>query len=220
MLEQKLNELKREIINYAFHVEKMIEKSIKGLLEKREDLLKEVIDKDENFANEMEIQIDELCITTIAKYEPKGKDLREVLMILKINNDLERMADHAVNIAESALFLVPRPQVKPYIDLPRMAEATIKMLRDSIDSYISEKSELAQDVCVRDDIIDKLRDQIIRELITYMISDPTTIERALHLIRISQNLERIADLTTNICEDVIFIVKGKVIKHHKEERES
>lgn len=217
MLEQRLNELKKEIINYAFHVEKMVEKSIKGLLEKREDLLKEVIEKDENFANELEIKIDEMGIATIAKYEPKGKDLREVLMILQINNDLERMADHAVNIAESALFLIPRPQVKPYIDLPRMAEETIRMLKDSINSFIEEKAELAKNVCERDDIIDNLRDQIVRELITYMINDPSTIERSIHLIKISQNLERIADLTTNICEDVIFIVKGKVIKHHHEE---
>ena len=216
MLEQKLNELKNEIINYAFHVEKMIEKSIKGLLEKREDLLKEVIEKDENFSNEMEIKIDELCITLMAKYEPKAKNLREILMILKINNDLERMADHAVNIAESALFLIPRPQVKLYIDLPRMAELTMKMLKDSINSFIEEKDELAKNVCERDDIIDNLRNQIVRELITYMISDPTTIERALHIIRISQNLERIADLTTNICEDVIFITKGKIIKHHQD----
>ncbi len=216
MLEQRLNELKNEIINYAFHVEKMIEKSIRGLLEKREDLLKEVIEKDENFANEMEIKIDELCVTLIAKYEPKAKNLRETLMILKINNDLERMADHAVNIAESALFLIQRPQVKPYIDLPRMAELTIKMLKDSINSFIEEKDDLAKNVCERDDMIDNLRNQIVRELITYMISDPTTIERSLHIIRISQNLERIADLTTNICEDVIFIAKGKVIKHHQD----
>lgn len=217
MFERSLNELKKEITNYAFHAEKMIEKSMKGLLEKREDLLKEVIEKDENFANDMEIKIEELCIGIIAKYGPKGKDLREVLMILKINNDLERMADHAVNIAESALFLIERPQVKPYIDLPRMAEETVKMLKDSIDSFIDENSELAKSVCERDDIVDGLRDQIARELITYMISDPSTIERALHLIRIAQNLERIADLATNICEDVIFIVKGKVIKHHREE---
>ncbi|MEO0295915.1 MAG: PhoU domain-containing protein, partial [candidate division WOR-3 bacterium] len=115
MFEQKLEELKKEIINYAFLVEKMIEKSITGLLEKREELLKEVIEKDEISANELEIKIDELVVTIIAKYEPKGKDLRMVLMILKINNDLERMADHAVNICESALFLIERPQVKPYI---------------------------------------------------------------------------------------------------------
>ncbi len=217
MFEKEIINLKREIINYALHVEKMIEKSIKGLLEKKENLLKEVIDKDEHLANEWEIKVDEMGISVIAKYEPKAKDLRLVLMILQINNDLERMADHAVNIAQSALYLIERPQIKPYIDLPRMAEETIKMLKDSINSFIDEKPELAKSVCERDDIVDNLRDQITRELITYMISDTSTIERALHLIKIAQNLERIADLATNISEDVIFIAKGKTIKHHKEE---
>ncbi len=217
MFERELINLKREIIQYALHVERMIEKSIKGLLEKKEELLKEVIEKDENSANEWEIKVDEICISLIAKYEPRAKDLRSVLMILKINNDLERMGDHAVNIAESALYLIERPQIKPYIDLPKMAEETIKMLKDSINSFIDEKPELAKSVCERDDIVDDLRDKIIRELIGFMISDSSTIERSLHLIRIAQNLERIADLATNICEDVIFIAKGKVIKHHKEE---
>lgn len=217
MFEERMNELKKEIIGYALHVEKMIEKSIKGLLEKKREALREIIEKDEIYANDEEIKIDEMCITTIAKYSPRAKDLREILMILKINNDLERMADHAVNIAESALFLIERPQVKPYIDLPRMADEIIKMLRDSINSFIEEDAELARNVCERDDVVDNLRDQIVRELITYMMSDPSTIERALHLIRISRNLERIADLATNICEDVIFAVKGKIIKHHKEE---
>lgn len=217
MFEERMNELKKEIIGYALHVEKMIEKSIKGLLEKKREALREIIEKDEIYANDEEIKIDEMCITTIAKYSPRAKDLREILMILKINNDLERMADHAVNIAESALFLIERPQVKLYIDLPRMADEIIKMLRDSINSFIEEDAELARNVCERDDVVDNLRDQIVRELITYMMSDPSTIERALHLIRISRNLERIADLATNICEDVIFAVKGKIIKHHKEE---
>jgi len=217
MFEKEILNLKKEIINYALHVEKMIEKSMKGLLEKKENLLKEVLEKDEDYANKEEIKIDELCTFVMAKYAPRAKDLRTVLMILKINNDLERMADHAVNIAHSALFLIERPQVKPYIDLPRMADEAVKMLKDSINSFIDENSELAKSVCERDDIVDNLRDQITRELITYMISDPSTIERALHLIKIAQNIERIADLATNICEDVIFIVEGKIIKHHIEE---
>lgn len=217
MFEQKLEELKKEIINYAFLVEKMIEKSIQGLLEKRKDLLREVIEKHEISANELEIKIDELVVTTIAKYEPKGKDLRIVLMILKINNDLERMADHAVNICESALFLIERPQVKPYIDLPKIAKESISMLKDSIDSFIEEDSKKAKSVCERDDIVDKLNTQIFEELINYMRNDPKTIERGLHIIRISNNIERIADLSTNISEDVIFMVEGKVIKHHRED---
>jgi len=130
-----------------------------------------------------------------------------------MNNDLERIADMAENISESALFLIERPMVKPLIDLPKMAEETMRMLKDSIDSFIKNDPKLAKSVCERDDVVDAYRDQILRELVTYMISDPTTIERALHLERISRNLERIADLATNIGEDVIYIVEGKVIKH-------
>jgi len=137
-------------------------------------------------------------------------------MILKINNDLERICDHAVNICESGIFLVERPDVKPLIDIPIMAKESISMLKDGIKSYIDQDAELARSVCIKDEKVDGIRNQITRELLTYMISDPTTIERAIHLQRISNNLERIADLSTNICEDVVFMVEGKIIKHHAE----
>jgi phosphate transport system protein len=183
------------------------------LLNKDKKLLLEIIEVDEPQTNDAEIEIDEMCINLIARFQPEAKDLRTIMMILKMNNDLERIGDMAVNISESALFLIERPQVKPLIDLPKMAEETIQMLRDSIDSFIKGDSKLAQSVCERDDIVDAYRDQILRELITYMISDPTTIERAIHIERISRNLERIADLATNIGEDVVYIVEGRVIKH-------
>jgi phosphate transport system protein len=215
MLEEKITELTRELIGFATLVEHMIEKSVKGLLDKRRELLLEVVEEDEPKANDMEIELDELCTTSIAQFEPKAKDLRTILMISKISNDLERMGDHAVNIAESSLFLLERPHVKPLIDIPRMAELTIKMLKDSIDAFINGEAKLAHNVCERDGMVDDLKDQISRELITFMSSDPSTIERGLHLLRISGNLERIADLSTNICEDIIFITEGKVIKHHK-----
>jgi phosphate transport system protein len=195
----------------------MIEKSIRGLIIKDKVLLNEVVEKDEHRANTLEIELGGVCTNLIAQYQPAAKDLRTILMALMINNDLERLGDHAVNIAKSSLFLIEIPQVKPLIDIPRMAEEAIAMLKDSIDSFIHEDAKLVKNVCERDNIVDTLRDQILRELITYMTSDPTTIERSLHLIRISSNLERIADLSTNICEDVIFMVEGKIIKHHKEE---
>ncbi len=219
MIEEKITNLKRELIKYAALIESMIDKSIKGLLEKREDLLYEVIKEDETQANDFEIDLDELCTSLIAQFEPKAKDLRTVLMILKMNNDLERMGDSAVNISDSALYLIERPQVKSLTDIQQMAEIVKKMLKDSIDSFVKEDSKLSKAVCERDNLADELRDKILRELITFMISDSTTIERALHLSRISHNLERIADLSTNICEDVIFVVDGKVIKHHKTEEE-
>jgi len=217
MLEEKLVALKRELMGYTGLVEGMVEKAIKGLLQKDRDLLVEVIERDEPKANKVEIELDELCTTLIAQYEPKAKNLRTILMILKMNNDLERMADHAVNIAQAAQFLTERPVVKPWIDVPRMADVAIGMLKDSVAAFINEDAKLAKGVCLRDDTVDGLRNQLLRELITFMTSDPTTIERSLQLIRISSNLERIADLSTNMCEDVIFMAEGTVIKHHEEE---
>jgi phosphate transport system protein len=215
LIEKKIDELKGKLIEFSELIKTMLSKSVKGLIEKDEKLLKEVIEVDEKRSNELEIEIDEMCIHIIAQFEPRAKHLRTIFLALKMNNDLERMGDHSVNISQSALYLISRTQVKPFIDLPRMAEEVKKMLEDSIKSFIEEDTSLAKSVCERDDIIDNFKNQITRELITYMLSDPSTIERALHIIRITGNLERIADLTTNICEDVIFMVKGELIKHHK-----
>jgi len=219
MLKEELHTLKERLMESASLVEGMIDKSIKGLSGRVRDLLLEVMEKDEVRENELELEIEEICIELLARYQPQAKDLRSILMILKMNNDLERMGDEAVNIAESSLFLIERPPVKPLIDIPRMAQEAMRMLRDSLLSFVREDTALASSVCKRDDVVDGLRDQILRELITYMASDPSTIERSLHLLRISRSLERIADLSTNICEDVIYIVEGKVIKHHKFEEE-
>jgi phosphate transport system protein len=216
MLEEKIIELKKELVAFATLVESMIAKSVKGLLKKERAVLREVEELHEPDANTYEIKIEELCTSLIAQYEPRAKDLRTVLMIFKMTSDIERMGDHAVHIADSGLLLITKPFVKPLIDIPRMADETIKSVDDAIQSFINEDAELARSVCERDDIIDGLQAQIFRELVTYMTSDPTTIERSLHLIRIANNLERIADLATNISEDVIFMVEGKIIKHHQE----
>jgi phosphate transport system protein len=214
MFDEKITNLKRELVEYASLVESMIEKSIRGLIEKQRDLLTDLIGTDEPCANELEIELDELCTGLIAQFEPKAKDLRTILMVMKMSNDLERMGDHAVNIAESALYLIERPLVKPFIDVPRMAEVTIGMLKDAIVAFINQDAKLAKSVCERDGEVDALREQVLRELVTFMVSDAKTIERALHLNRVAANLERLADLSTNMCEDVIFMVQGKVIKHH------
>ncbi|HOO46343.1 MAG TPA: phosphate signaling complex protein PhoU [Deltaproteobacteria bacterium] len=217
MLEEtKLLRVKKELVEFATLVEGMISKSIKGLVEKDMDILNEVIDKDEPKANNFEIRLDEMCIALIAQHQPAGKALRTIIMALHINSTLERIGDHSVTIAEAGSFLIERPPVKPLIDIPRMVEIVAAMATDSINSFINEDAELAQNVCERDSLVDGLRNQILRELITFMTSDPTTIERALQLMKISSNLERIADLATNICEDVIYMVRGKVIKHHKD----
>ncbi|HGE70573.1 TPA: phosphate signaling complex protein PhoU [Candidatus Poribacteria bacterium] len=217
MLEEKITNIKRNLIEYAGLVENMIDKALQGLLERELQPLNEVIEKDEVRSNKFELEIDEMCLATIAQFQPKARDLRTILMVLRINNDLERIADHAVNIAESSAFLIERPVLKPLIDIPRMSQISVRMLKDSINAFINEDVELAYDVCMRDSGVDNLRDQILRELIMFMSSSPTTIERAFQLIRISSNLERIADLSTNISEDIIFMVQGKVVKHYAEE---
>ncbi|HGJ67015.1 TPA: phosphate signaling complex protein PhoU [bacterium] len=213
MLTERIDLIRKKLIDFGVLVEQMIDKSLKGLTEREVSILVEVIEKDEPKANRFELELDELCTTSIAQFQPKAKDLRVILMVMKINNDLERLGDHAVNIAESSLFLVERPPVKPLLDIPRMAQIAVNMLKNSISAFINEDTESAYNVLVKDNEVDGLKDQVMRELIVLMSSSPPTIERAFQLIRISSNLERIADLSTNICEDIIFMVQGKVVKH-------
>ena len=216
MLFEKITELKRDIIEFGSHVENMIERSIRGLQTKNAAMLKEIMEKDEQRANEFDLQMDEECIKVIAQFQPRAKELRTILMILKMSGDFERLGDGAVNICKSALFLIERPAVKPLVDIPLMAQEAVGMLKDAINSFINEDAETAKTVCMRDNIVDDLRDKVINELMNCMTKDPSTVERALQLIDISRKLERVADLSTNICEDVIFMVKGKSIKHHSE----
>jgi phosphate transport system protein len=213
MLEERLISLKRELIEYATLVENMIDKANKGLLEKEKDYLLEVIEKDEPRTDRYELEMDEKCIWIIAQFQPQAIDLRTILMILEMNRDLERIGDLLATISRSALFLIERPQVKPYIDLPRMSGIVQSMVKDSVNAFIENDSQLAREVSQRDKMVNALRDQIIRELLTFMSSDPTTIERSFHLISLSLDLERIGDHCTNICEDVVFMVEGEVIKH-------
>lgn len=217
MLPDKIIQLKRELVEYASLIERMLNKTMDGLLKKNKEMLDEVVVVDESRANHIELEIDEHGTALIAQFEPRAKDLRTVLMILKMNNDLERMGDHVVNIAESAQYLIPRPLIKPLLDIPKMGGIAAGMLHDGISAFINEDAVMAKAVCERDDIVDGFHEQIIRELITFMSSGLTTIERALHLLRISNNLERLADLSTNIGEDVLFMVQGRVIKHHVED---
>ena len=214
MLPEKINELKAHIIQYSSHIQHMLGKSIKGLINRDEEILRAVIDNDEVRANEIELTIDEMCTNMIAQFQPMAKELRTVLMIYNMNNALERMGDHLVNISKNAAELIKSPPIKPFIDIPRMNEMVKKMLSDSIKSFINADPGLAKDVCERDETIDALHNQIVRELITFMAENPSIITNCLHIMQIAENLERVADLTTNICEDVIFICEGKVIKHH------
>jgi len=185
MLPERINELKGQVVQFASHIEHMKDKSIRGLLERDASVLEEVIKKDEPRANSFELEIDELCTTLIAQFQPMAKDLRTILVVYDMNGSLERMGDHAVNIAESALELIQHPPIKPFIDIPRMNDLVKKMLSDVISSFINEDHALAMEVCTRDSIIDGLRDQILRELITFMTANPSIIGDCMHIIRIA-----------------------------------
>lgn len=217
MIEEKIDKLKGEIISFASHVQHMIYKSIKGLIEKDKNLLNEVINSDEPIANQKEILIDEMCTTIIAQFSPMASDMRMVLMILKMNNDMERIADHAVNIAQSSLFLIERPDLRALMDIPSMEQEVITMLNDSLTAFIDQNYELATEVCSRDDVVDKMLYKIISKLSHMMIENPDIVERAIKMMNIGYNLERIADLSTNISEEVVYLTKGKIIKHHVHE---
>jgi phosphate transport system protein len=193
----------------------MIQLSMEGLLEKDESKLEQVHRLEEEI-NKRELEIEEEATTLIALQKPEAKNLRIILMIIAMNSDLERMGDLAVNITKRAEYLIKKPFIKKLINIPTMAEETLKMLRNSIKSFIDENVELAKQVCIDDDIVDDLKEQIYRVLITYMIDNPGTIKRAFNINNISQNLERIADLSTNIAEETIYMTEGKVIKHKSE----
>ena len=213
MLEERIVELKKEVTMFAAHNKEMLSRAIDGLVNRKDENLNKIINEDESLANEKELNIDHLCTTLIAQYQPNATNLRIILMASKINNDLERMADHVCNIAQSAKLLITQPPVKPLVDIPNMTEIAIGMQQDAINAFVKDDTELARDILARDKQVNNLRDQVLRELITYMTDHSSTIERSLHLIRIASNLERIADLATNIAEDIVFIVDGLVIKH-------
>ena len=212
-IDVELSTLKDELVRMAGLAETAIGQAVKALVSRDAELARHVIASDDA-VNTLEIEIDERCLRTLALYQPEAKDLRFLAMVLKINNDLERMGDQAVNIAERTLELLKEPLLKPLIDIPRMAELTQRMVKDSLDAFIQQDVELGRSVCRRDDEVDRYDDQLFRELLTYMMEDPKAITRAVNLILVSRHLERIADHATNIAEDVIYLVQGKTIKHH------
>lgn len=215
--DEELQNLREQLLRMASLVEEAIAKAIQSLVDRDGELAQEVIDHDEEI-DALEMAIDDLCLRLFALRQPMASDLRFITGAIKINNDLERVGDHAVNIAQRALQLVQEPPLQPLVDIPRMAQLAQSMVKDSLDAFVDGDAAKARSVCPRDDEVDQLEDHLIRVLLTYMMSDPRTISRALDLIIIAKNLERIADLSTNIAEDVIFIVQAKSIKHHAEER--
>ena len=213
--EEELSKLREEILYMGGMIEDQIQKSIKSLVERDSKLAELIIERDHE-VNRLDVDIDEICVRLLALHQPAGRDLRFITTGLKITTDLERIGDMAVNICERALELNLEPQLKPYIDIPRMARVAQRMIRESLDAFVREDTELALKVCKDDEEVDQLNSQIFREVVTFMIDDPHTINRAIKISSISKYLERIADHATNIAEMVIFMVKGKSIRHLKE----
>lgn len=210
--EQDLEKIKERILKMGAFVEDAIRKSIKALVERERDLAIQVIDNDA-IVNNYDVEIEEECIRFLAIWQPTGSNLRFVTTAIKIITDLERMGDLAVDICERAVELMEEPPLKPYIDIPRMAEASQKMLKDSLDAFVSKDADLAIEVCEADDFVDNLNQQIFNELLVYMLKDPRNISRAVRLTYITKYLERVGDHATNIAEMVVYMVKGKVIRH-------
>jgi phosphate transport system protein len=214
--DEELNTLKERLLEMAARAEEQIALAVRGLKERDEALACRVLDGEEAI-NLLDIAVDEMCLHMLALRQPLAADLRFITSAMKIGTDLERIGDLAVNIAERTMDLLKQPELKPLIDIPRMAELAQEMVRDALNAFVNKDADLARDVCNRDDRVDELNDQVFRELLTYMMQSPGTISRAVDLILVGRHLERIADHATNIGEDVIYMVKGKTIKHHIEE---
>jgi phosphate transport system protein len=211
--EVELQALRNQLLRMGGLVEERVRRAVQSLVERREDEAQRVISTDTE-VNQLQMDIDERCLRLLATQAPLAGDLRLITSAMKINADLERVGDQAVNVAENALILIPQPPLKPLIDIPKMAEVAEGMIRDALDAFVKRDAALAREVLGRDDEVDERKDQVFRELLTYMMADPGTIQRALALILVSRNLERIADHATNIAEDVIFIAEGRDVRHH------
>src|SRR6266705_1679997 len=217
--EEELQALKNRLLTMGALVEERVHQAVRSLIDRRLDEAEAVIAADKE-VNDLQIDIDDRCLKLLATQSPLAVDLRLITAAMKINADLERIGDQAVNVAENVIKLLPQPPLKPLIDIPRMAELAQQMTRDALDAFVKKDPALARDVLRRDDEVDSLKDQVFRELLTYMMADPGTIQRALSLILISRNIERIADHATNIAEDVIFLVEAKDVRHHHLEAET
>jgi phosphate transport system protein len=209
---EELEALKQTLLAMGGLVEDQIRRVMTALLERNGELAQEVIDRDRQ-VNAYDVEVDEKCVELLALHQPTAGDLRFITTAMKIVTDLERIGDQAVNIAQRALELNQEPQLKPYIDLPRMAELSQRMVKESLDAFVARDTELARRVCAEDAEVDALKEQIFRELLTFMMGDARTIPRAIRLILISRFLERVADHATNIAEMVIYMVESKMVRH-------
>jgi phosphate transport system protein len=211
--QDELEQLKTRLLEMGGLAEERVRSSVKALVDRDADLVDRVLRGDDAI-NQLHIEIDNRCFKLLALHQPMAVDLRAIVSAVKINSNLERVGDLAVNIAEAAIRYMRHPPVKELIDIPRMADIAQRMLRHALDAFVRRDQELAQDVLNEDDKLDALKSQVFRELLTYMLQDPSTIEPALDLVLISRHLERIGDHATNIAEDVIFMVSARDVRHH------
>lgn len=215
--DQMLGELKANFLRMGGAVEESIDQAVRSLVERDNGLATEVI-KGGEAIDRWEVEIEDQCLTLMATQHPVASDLRLLATLIKINYDLERCNDNAVNIAQRALVLNSLPLLKPLIDIPRMSELTRKMVKDALDAFVHKDTALARQVCLLDEQVDLLRDQIFRELLTYMhaMSQPDTVDRGVYLILVSRHLERIGDHASNIAENAIYLAEGRIVRHQKE----
>lgn len=210
--EKALQNIREDILYAGAFVEKAIHDAMTSLLERDSELARKVIDSDEQL-NQLDMEIEKKCLDVIALRQPVAKDLRFITTAIKINGHLERIGDMAANIAEKVLLLNEEPQLKPYIDLPRMSDTAQQMIKNSLDALVREDYDLAEEVIKSDEIVDNLNDQIFRELLTFMMEDPPTIHRALLIMQVAKNLERISDHATSIAVMIIYLVTGRNVRH-------
>ncbi len=214
--EERVNELNDQLLLMSGRVESIIRKAVEAL-QRRDTSLAEEVFRDDRVIDRMEMDIEERCIELLALQQPLARDLRLITSALKISNDLERVGDHAVNIAGCAKTLVSLPPMRPATDLPELAEKAIGMLREALDAFVRRDADEARALVRRDDEVDALNRQLFAELLARMINDPAVIEASMALVLVGRNLERIGDLATNVAEEVVFIAEARVIKHHAED---
>ncbi|GBD25550.1 Phosphate-specific transport system accessory protein PhoU [bacterium HR30] len=210
--DEELRQLHHKLLEMGGLVEKQISSATEALVQRDDALARATIDRDHT-VNRLDVEIDELCLRLLALHQPAARDLRLITTALKITTDMERIGDMAVNICERALELNQEPPLKPFIDIPRMVEIALGMLRECLNAFVNEDVDLALKVCRDDDQIDSITHQVFRELLSYMIEDPHTITRGIRLMFVAKYIERIADHATNIAEMVVFMVRGKSIRH-------
>jgi len=210
--DEELKDLNAKLLRMGGMVEDQIQGALRALVERDSDLAREIIENDHR-VNTLDVEVDEDCLRLLALQQPAARDLRFITTAMKISTELERMSDLAENICERALELNEEPQLKPYIDIPRMATWALQMVREALDAFVGSDVPLARKVCADDDFVDDLTEQLFRELLSFMLEDPQTTSRAIRITFIAKYLERIADHATNVAELVVYMVEGKIIRH-------